>query len=100
MIIGSSVLQKAGAWALVTVFAGCTASVSPAARGPSAAAVETSDLAQRVEVRRTTYGVPHILAEDLRAAAFGLAYVQAEDSGERVIRSIVGARGESALIDG
>jgi N-acyl-D-aspartate/D-glutamate deacylase len=34
----------------------------------------------RVEIRRTTHGVPHIKAADLGAAYFALAYVQAEDS--------------------
>lgn len=58
------------------------------------------ELAQQVEIRRTTYGVPHILADNLRAAAFALAYVQAQDHGDRVFRAMLAARGEAALIDG
>ena len=50
---------------------------------------------QRVEIRRTQYGVPHILAEDEMALGFGLGYCQAEDYGLRVIRGLVEGRGES-----
>ncbi len=53
-------------------------------------------LADRVEIRRTAYGVPHILADDLAAAFFGLAYAHAEDYGERVVMGLVRARGELA----
>jgi acyl-homoserine-lactone acylase len=52
------------------------------------------DLMRRVEVRRTTFGVPHIKADDLRAAAYALAYVQMEDHGARVAIGLVRARGE------
>jgi acyl-homoserine-lactone acylase len=52
------------------------------------------ELARRVEVRRTTFGVPHIKAEDLRAAAYALAYVQLEDHGARVAVGLLRARGE------
>ncbi|MGH7576329.1 MAG: penicillin acylase family protein [Longimicrobiales bacterium] len=98
---------RTSACALTVILAGSTAAwgcATGAAPGPSAAvtpaSLETTGIARRVEVRRTTYGVPHILAQDLRAAAFALAYVQAEDYGERVIRGVIGARGEAALIDG
>ena len=55
---------------------------------------EVPELARRVEVRRTAFGVPHIKAEDLRAAAYALAYVQLEDHGPRVAIGLVRARGE------
>ncbi len=65
---------------------------------PSAAAAQrldtAADLIARVEVRRTAHGVPHIRAADLRAAAYGLAYVQMEDHGSRVTVGLVRARGE------
>ena len=32
----------------------------------------------RVEIRRTSFGVPHILGEDLGAMAYGLAWVHME----------------------
>ncbi|MBW3535314.1 MAG: penicillin acylase family protein, partial [Gemmatimonadetes bacterium] len=56
------------------------------------------DLAHRVEIRRTVHGVPHILAEDLRAAAFALAWVQLEDYGEVVPLGLVEARGDAGLV--
>jgi acyl-homoserine-lactone acylase len=55
---------------------------------------EAPELARRVEVRRTAFGVPHIKAEDLRAAAYALAYVQLEDHGPRVAIGLLRARGE------
>src|SRR5688572_32432206 len=55
---------------------------------------EVPELARRVEVRRTAFGVPHIKAEDLRAAAYALAYVQLEDHGPRVAIGLLRARGE------
>lgn len=54
------------------------------------------DLSSRVEIRRTAFGVPHIKASDLRAAAYALAYVQLEDHGPRVAVGLLRARGEMA----
>jgi acyl-homoserine-lactone acylase len=51
-------------------------------------------LAAQVEVRRTTYGVPHIKAQTLAAAEYALAYVQCEDYGARVPLDLLKARGE------
>jgi acyl-homoserine-lactone acylase len=59
---------------------------------------QTADaLARRVEIRRTTWGVPHVKADDLAAAAFGLAYVQLEDYGARVALGLLRGRGEMGL---
>lgn len=60
----------------------------------------TSSLAEQVLIRRTTYGVPHIKGENLKAVAFGLAWCELEDYGERVIFPLINARGELAKIDG
>ncbi|MGH7679521.1 MAG: penicillin acylase family protein, partial [Gemmatimonadaceae bacterium] len=54
----------------------------------------SDDPATRVEIRRTAHGVPHIKAQDLRAAAYALAWVQLEDHGPRVAIGILRARGE------
>ncbi|HEU4631390.1 MAG TPA: penicillin acylase family protein [Gemmatimonadaceae bacterium] len=51
-------------------------------------------LARQVEVLRTEHGVPHIRAENLRAAYYALAYVQLEDYGPRVAIGLLRARGE------
>src|SRR5215211_7283857 len=60
----------------------------------SAQAPGSADLARQVEVRRTTYGVPHIRARNLVAANYALAYVQLEDYGARVATGLLRARGE------
>lgn len=48
----------------------------------------------RVEIRRTAYGVPHILAQDLAALGYGMAWVQLEDFGFRVVTNLIRGRGE------
>ena len=53
-------------------------------------------LAARVEIRRTAYGVPHILAEDLKAMGFALGYVQSEDYGASIAVGMVASRGTLA----
>jgi len=55
---------------------------------------------ERVEIRRTSYGVPHILAEDLGAMAYGLAWAHMEDYGHLVVQRLTMARGELALHEG
>ena len=62
---------------------------------PSLAQAQDGDnLSSRVEIRRTAYGVPHIKAQDLRAAYYALAWLQLEDHGPRVALGILRARGE------
>lgn len=93
---------KVGTVALV-LLAGCAAAVTvqpDPPRPPTLPASRAAELVRQVEIRRTTYGVPQILAENLRAAAFALAYVQIEDHGVGVIRGIFAARGHRALVDG
>lgn len=63
-------------------------------------AQSASDIAQTVEIRRTEYGVPHIKAPTLKGAAFGLAWCEIEDYGDRVIRPLIQARGDLALLEG
>ena len=55
---------------------------------------QSNDLSSRVEIRRTAYGVPHIKAQDLKAAYYALAWVQLEDHGPRTAIGILRARGE------
>ncbi len=74
--------------------------VAAACTLPPPAAVPLPTLADEVEIRRTDYGVPHILAENLRAAAFALAWVQLEDHGPDIIRGLHSARGRMALVEG
>jgi acyl-homoserine-lactone acylase len=85
-------------FAALFMFAGCATTPLPPA-GPASVG-ELNAIARQVEIRRTEYGVPHILAENVRAAAFALAYVQLEDHGTRIIEAMNAARGRSALVDG
>lgn len=75
--------------------------VALATTSVSAASAQTNprgnELARQVEIVRTTYGIPHIRAENLAAAAFALAYVQLEDHGPRVAFGLLRARGEMGL---
>jgi acyl-homoserine-lactone acylase len=64
------------------------------------AAGQSWDLANQVEIRRTDYGVPHVRAESLRGAAFGLAYAEAQDYGAPVFEALVRARGHLGLLLG
>ena len=53
-----------------------------------------------VEIRRTSFGVPHILGETLESAAFGLAWVMMEDYREEVPRRLLVANGRWATVSG
>ena len=55
---------------------------------------ETQDLSGRVEIVRTTHGVPHIRADDLEAGYYALAWVQLEDYGPSIALGLLRARGE------
>jgi acyl-homoserine-lactone acylase len=58
------------------------------------------DLWRQVEIVRTAHGVPHIRAENLRAAGYALAWVMSEDYGPRTGMRLVGARGELSRFEG
>ena len=73
-----------------------TLPIGPAAiQGPGAdAAADTAAaLVQRVEIHRTEYGIPHVLADDLKAMGFGLGYVQSEDYGASIAVAMMASRG-------
>jgi acyl-homoserine-lactone acylase len=50
----------------------------------------------RAEIRRDTFGIPHILADDEEGAAFGFGYAMAEDHAEELGRRYLQARGDAA----
>lgn len=62
----------------------------------SAAASEAGETTYRVEVRRTTYGIPHVQAEDWGSLGYGFGYAYAEDNFCVAMRAIVAANGRSA----
>src|SRR6185436_8527482 len=57
-------------------------------------------LSRQVEIIRTAHGVPHIRAENLRAAGYALAWLQSEDYGARTAMNVMEARGQLALLNG
>ncbi len=64
------------------------------AQDPSTSSADSAQaLSQRVEVIRTEYGIPHIIAEDWKAFGFAMGWVQSEDYGDQVAIGIVRGRG-------
>lgn len=55
---------------------------------------QETDLSDQVVIRRTAYGVPHIMADNMLAAGYALGYLQVEDYGKRVVYGLVRGRGE------
>jgi len=66
----------------------------------TAVATDRNELASRVEIRRTQYGVPHIQADSLEAVAFGFGYCQAEDHLPNILRGVIAARSQLAATFG
>ncbi|HSQ25291.1 MAG TPA: penicillin acylase family protein, partial [Pyrinomonadaceae bacterium] len=58
------------------------------------------ELWRQVEIIRTAHGVPHIRAENLRAAGYALAWLQYEDYGSRTAINVLEARGQLAQLNG
>ena len=58
------------------------------------------ELWKQVEIVRTTHGVPHIRAENIRAAGYALAWLQLEDYGPQPAMNVVKARGGLARLFG
>ncbi len=58
------------------------------------------DLWKHVEIVRTAHGVPHIRAENIRAAGYALAWLQLEDYGPQTAMNVVRARGGLARLFG
>ncbi|MBK8589151.1 MAG: penicillin acylase family protein [Sandaracinaceae bacterium] len=57
---------------------------------------DSAPVRYEVEVIRTAYGVPHIIADDWGSAGYGLGYAYAQDNFCVVMREIVASNGESA----
>jgi len=59
-----------------------------------------SKMHEDIAIRRTKYGVPHIKASNLHNVTLGLAWCELEDYGERVVSTLLAARGDAALVEG
>src|SRR5262245_17673829 len=57
---------------------------------------DADTLARHATIRRDTYGVPHILADNEEAAAYALGYAQAEDHPVELADRLLRARGDAA----
>ena len=76
--------------ALTTLAAACTALfLAGCASQPGAAGTDRS-----VTIARTTYGVPHITANDPKSLAYGVAYAYAQDNVCMTADQLVTARGQ------
>lgn len=62
----------------------------------TSAASEAGEMAYRAEVRRTTYGIPHVQAKDWGSLGYGFGYAYAQDNFCVAMRAIVAANGRSA----
>ena len=51
-------------------------------------------------IRRTEYGVPHILANDYHGIGVGLGYAQVEDYGDRIILGLLRSKGVMGMTFG
>ena len=67
---------------------------------PERAGEPPGTLPQEVRIRRTTFGVPHVMGESLASMAFGLAWVMMEDYRERVPELILKSNGRWGLAVG
>ncbi|MFK8015389.1 MAG: penicillin acylase family protein [Gammaproteobacteria bacterium] len=59
-----------------------------------------ASIAERVEIVRDNFGVPHIYGESDADAVFGLLYAQAEDDFNRIEQNYIWATGRLAEVEG
>ncbi len=74
------------------VLSGCGSSVAP----PSGLNGDTEGRALSVEITRTTFGIPHIVADNFESLGYGNGYVQAEDNLCLLLDEYLTLRGERA----
>lgn len=75
----------------------CLLALAVAMSVVSAHSAMAESLADQVTIRRTEYGIPHILAESEEAAAFGFAWAQCEDHFPLMYKAMVRGRSEVSL---
>jgi len=84
--------------ALLIAVTACSRDEAPAPQDPEIARLEA--IAQRVEILRDDFGVPHVYGKADADAVFGMLYAQAEDDFPRIERNYVWATGRLAEIEG
>ena len=81
--------------AIVAVLAVAPAAAQEPVAAPARPAVrQVRPYRERVEIRRTAHGVPHVRAQDFAALGYGMAWAQLEDFGFRVVANLLRGRGE------
>ena len=70
------------------------------AQAPRTKTAASNELWRQVEIIRTAKGVPHIRAQNLRAAGYALAWMQCEDYGTATPMEILSASGRRAMVEG
>jgi acyl-homoserine-lactone acylase len=92
-------VRSSGLVALALAVSACADSLPPSAQ--SQAEIEAwQDRAERVEIVRDDWGVPHIYAPTDADAVFGLMYAQAEDDFNRIEVNFLTSLGRMAEAEG
>ncbi len=87
-------------WFAATALAAAAASAEPAQLHERAELRRWQQEAQRVEIIRDNYGVPHIYGKSDADAVFGMLYAQAEDDFDRIEMNYINAMGRAAEVEG
>jgi acyl-homoserine-lactone acylase len=64
------------------------------------ATARSAELWREVEIIRTEHGVPHVRADNMRAAGYALGWLQCEDYGAVTPTRLWATRGETARVNG
>lgn len=92
-------LLGAGTLALGTALVGCSSSDDPpspppAEVNPPGPAPEPAPVTMQAELRRTSFGVPHVKATDWQGLGYGIGYAQASDDLCTIADAMLTYRGE------
>ena len=96
----SSLFLQAGLAASFLVLAGCSSDSDNPGPGTSPPPPVSTASRINVDVARTTYGVPHVRANDFRSLGYGLAYAYAQDNLCMFADSVLTVRGERSQFFG
>jgi acyl-homoserine-lactone acylase len=85
-------IRSLNALVVATAVAGSLA--APASAGPGGLTTQPEDGFREATIHRTSFGIPHIVADDLESLGFGHAYATAEDAICVLADTMVTGRGE------